>query len=93
MNVEQSIDLQPLYRAQRRLRIALATVLIAVTCLFALIVSWLGQDSPLRPLLLVKVSFWALVAVYAVGVGAAAIYARWIRREREPLLRAKQSDR
>lgn len=93
MTVHRQQDLRTLQQAQNRLRMALAAVLLAATCLFALLLSWLAQGMPLRPLLLVKVSFIALVSVYGIAVGVAAIYARWIRTLREPALRALQSER
>jgi hypothetical protein len=85
--------LRILQQRQSRLRAGLAAVLLIATCLFALLLSWLAQATPLTPLLMVKVSFIALVIVYGIGVGVAAIYARWIRVHREPALRAIETER
>jgi hypothetical protein len=85
-----SPELQALQREQTRLRVRLAIVLVSTICAFALFLSWLAQDNPLQPLLLVKVSFIGLAVVYVVGAGIAAIYARWISSRREPVLRAHQ---
>jgi hypothetical protein len=80
-------SLADLQREQIRLRAWLAVLLIVTICAFALLLSWLAQDSPLQPLLMVKVTLLGLVTVYAVGVGVAAIYARWIHVRREPAVR------
>jgi hypothetical protein len=61
--------------------------------LFAFLLSRLAQGMPLKPLLMVKASFLALLSVYAIAVGVAAIYAWWIRRHRDPALRAVQTER
>jgi hypothetical protein len=90
MNTIEPEALRELQRDQTRLRIGLAAILISVTCLFALLVSWLGQDTPLRPLLSVRVSLYALLTVYGVSVAAAAIYARWISTRRDPALAGKK---
>jgi hypothetical protein len=91
MNPTEIQALRALQLEQSRIRISLAVVLLSVTCLFALLLSWLAQDTPLGPLLLVKASLYALLAVYGVSVGAAAIYARWIRVRREPVLNGIKS--
>ena len=91
MNPIESQVLRELQREQMRLRIGLAAVLLAVTCAFALLLSWMGQGDPLRPLLAVKVSLFGLLTVYAVAVGVAAIYARWIRARRDPIVRANKT--
>jgi len=91
MNPVESQVLRELQREQVRLRIRLAAVLLAATCVFALMLSWLAQGDPLRPLLAVKASLLGLLAVYAVAVGVAAIYARWIRIRRDPIVRANKA--
>jgi uncharacterized membrane protein (DUF485 family) len=91
MSAFSSPELQQLHRDQNRLRVRLAVVLLGALCLFALLLSWLGQDNPLRPLLLVKISLIGLLTVYAVGVGVAAIYARWIRDHRDQAVSAHQA--
>jgi hypothetical protein len=92
MNPIESQVLRDLQREQIRLRIRLAAVLLAATCAFALMLAWLAQGDPLRPLLAVKISLLGLLAVYAVAVGVAAIYARWIRVRRDPIVRASKAN-
>jgi hypothetical protein len=92
MNPMESQVLRELQREQMRLRMRLAAVLLSAICVFALMLAWLAQGDPLRPLLAVKTSLLALLAVYAVGVSVAAIYARWIRTRREPTVRASKAD-
>jgi len=88
MNIETPrVSLAALQAEQNRLRIFLAVFLLAAVSLFALVLSWLGQRSPLQPLLMVKTSLFALLSVYTVGIGVAWIYARWIRVRREPSVR------
>lgn len=91
MNAIESSALRDLQREELRLRVRLAIALIVAICVFALMLSWLAQGAPLQPLLLVKVSLLGLLAVYAVSVGAAAIYARWIRTRREPAVAAARN--
>jgi hypothetical protein len=83
MNAGESDSLQSLQREQNRLRIGLAVWLLLTTVLFALAMSWLAQDSALRPLQSVGFSFIALTIAYAVGVAVAAVYSRWIRAYRD----------
>jgi uncharacterized membrane protein (DUF485 family) len=92
MNPIESQVLRELQREQMRLRICLAIVLLAATCTFALVLAWLGQGDPLRPLLAVKISLLGLLSVYAVAVGVAAIYARWIRARRDPIVRTHKAN-
>jgi len=92
MNPVESQVLRELQREQMRLRIGLAAVLLAATCVLALMLSWLAQGDPLRPLLMVKGSLLGLLAVYAGAVGVAAIYARWIRVRRDPTVRANKAN-
>jgi hypothetical protein len=80
--------LKALHREQLRLRLGLAGFLLLTVIVFALAMSWLGQHDPLEPLLRVKLSLFGLLAVYAVGIGATAVYSRWIRMRREPAVRA-----
>ena len=91
MNPTKSQVLLDLQREQMRLRIRLAAVLLAAICAFALMLAWLAQGNPLRPLLAVKVSLIGLLSVYAVAVGVAAIYARWIRVRRDVVVRANKA--
>lgn len=77
-------SLKALHREQTRLRVGLAAFLIVTVIAFALMLSWLGQDGPLKPLLMVKASLLGLLVVYAVGIGVTVIYSRWIRVRREP---------
>ncbi len=86
MNAIEPEALHELQRDQSRLRIGLAVVLLLALCLYALLLSWLAQDTPLGPLLLVKVTLYALLTVYGVSVAAAAIYTRWIHIRRDPAL-------
>jgi hypothetical protein len=88
MNPTQSQLLRDLQREQMRLRIRLASVLLGATCAFALMLAWLAQGDPLRPLLAIKTSLFGLLTVYAIAVGVAAIYARWIRTRRDSIVRA-----
>lgn len=81
-------ELRSMQREQTRLRGALAIVLIATICAFALFLSWLATENPLQPLLSVKAAVTGLLIVYAISAGVVAIYARWIRARREPVLRA-----
>jgi ACR3 family arsenite efflux pump ArsB len=92
MNPGESQVLRNLQREQMRLRLGLATVLLAATCAFALMLAWLAQGDPLRPLLAVKTSLLGLLVVYAIAVAVAAIYARWIRVRRDPLVRASKAN-
>ena len=82
-----SESLIKLQQEQTRLRIWLAALLIAAVCVFALSISWLGRESPVRPLLSVKASLFLLLSVYAVAVGISWVYARWIKVRREPAVR------
>jgi uncharacterized membrane protein (DUF485 family) len=92
MNPIKSQVLNELQREQMRLRLRLAIVLLVATCVFALMLAWLAQGDPLRPLLSVRASLLGLLAVYAVAVGVAAIYARWIRVRRDPIVRANKAN-
>jgi hypothetical protein len=85
-------SLKALHREQMRLRAALATLLIVTVVAFALMLSWLGQEHPLKPLLMVKVSLLGLLVVYTVGIGVTAIYSRWIRIRREPAVLALRAE-
>jgi hypothetical protein len=91
MNPMESPELRDLQREQMRLRVRLATVLLAAVCAFALMLAWLAQGDPLQPLLAVRVSLFGLLGVYAVAVGVAIIYARWIRTRRNPIVRASKA--
>ena len=89
MNADSAPEsLTILHREQTRLRLVLAAILIAAVVAFALVLSNLGRESPLKPLLMVKASLLGLVGVYAVGIGVTAVYSRWIRVRREPLARS-----
>jgi uncharacterized membrane protein (DUF485 family) len=92
MNPMESQVLRDLQREQQRLRVRLAAVLLTAICMFALLLSWLAQGDPLRPLLMVKVSLLGLIAVYAVSVGVATIYSRWIRMRREPAVSSEKAN-
>lgn len=80
-------ELHSMRREQARLRNVLAIVLMVAICAFALFLSWLAVDNPLQPLLLVKVTVTGLLIVYIVSAATVAIYARWIRVRRDPVLR------
>lgn len=80
-------ELRSMQREQTRLRGVLAIVLVVTICVFALFLSWLAIENPLQPLLSVKATVTGLLIVYAISAGVVAIYARWIRARRDPVLR------